>query len=81
MFADSGAELPKGVGTSTPDEVAAGVVSAIERNRAEVDVAPIALRLGTKLSELAPQLSSRLQRRLGSTEIAGQMAAGQRNKR
>ena len=69
------------MGTSTPDEVAAGVVSAIERNRAEVDVAPVALRLGTKFAQLAPQMASRLQRRLGSTDVAGQMAAGQRDKR
>ena len=81
MFADSGAELPKGVGTSTPDEVAAGVVRAIERNKAELDVAPLALRLGTKFSELSPQLASRVQRRLGSSDVARSMAAGQRDKR
>jgi uncharacterized protein len=81
MFAESGTELPKGVGTSTPDEVAAGVVKAIEHNKAELDVAPLGMRLGTKFSELAPQVASRVQRRMGSSEIAGQMSAGQRDKR
>ncbi len=46
MFADSGRALPPGVGTSTPEEVAAAIVRAIERNRGEVDVAPLALRAG-----------------------------------
>ena len=41
MFADAGVELPRGVGTRTPDDVAAGVIRAIERNRAEVEVAPL----------------------------------------
>ena len=42
MFADSGARLPPGVGTVTPEEVADAVVRAIERNRGEIDVAPAA---------------------------------------
>ncbi len=41
MFADSGVKLPPGVGTSSPEEVAAAVISAIERNRGEVAVAPL----------------------------------------
>ena len=40
MFADSGVKLPPGVGTRSPEDVARGVVDAIERNRGEVDVAP-----------------------------------------
>ena len=41
MFADSGAKPPPGIGTSTPEEVAAGVVKAIERNKVEIAVAPV----------------------------------------
>ena len=41
MFHDSKTELPKGVGTRTPDQVAAGVIRGIERNQPEVDVAPL----------------------------------------
>lgn len=81
MFAESGTELPRVVGTSTADEVAAGVVRAIERNRAELDVAPLGMRLGIKLSELAPQVASRVQRRLGASSVAEGMATGQRDKR
>ncbi|HWD85684.1 MAG TPA: SDR family NAD(P)-dependent oxidoreductase, partial [Solirubrobacteraceae bacterium] len=40
LFADSGAELPRGVGTKTPDDVAAAVITAVQRNRAEIAVAP-----------------------------------------
>ena len=54
---------------------------AIERNRAEIDVAPLPLRLGTAVAGLLPELSGRVQRRLGSLEIAESMAEGQRDKR
>ena len=50
MFADSGAPLPPGVGTEHAGDVAAAIVRAIERNRAEVDVAPLALRAGARLA-------------------------------
>ena len=46
MFAESGAKLPPGVGTKTPEDVARAVVRAIESDRAEIDVAPLALRAG-----------------------------------
>jgi uncharacterized protein len=78
MFANSGATLPPGVGTRSPEDVAGAVVSAIERNRAEVDVAPLSLRLGTAVASVAPALSSAVSRRLGSDRIAAQIVAGQR---
>jgi uncharacterized protein len=81
MFHESGTKLPKFVGTSTADEVAAAAVSAIERNRGEVDVAPIGMRVGTTLGGVAPRLSERITQRLGGDAIAKQMAAGQRSKR
>ncbi|HET9073411.1 MAG TPA: SDR family NAD(P)-dependent oxidoreductase [Solirubrobacteraceae bacterium] len=77
MFHDSGVKLPRGVGTKTPEEVADGVVRAIEQDRAEVVVAPLGLRLGTDLAGLAPQFSARMQRRLGGDRVARQMAAAQ----
>ena len=55
MFHDSGAKLPPFVGTKSPEEVAAAVVKAIERNRAEVDVAPIGLRAGAIAGGLLPE--------------------------
>jgi len=78
MFAESGVTLPPGVGTRSPQDVAAGVVSAIERNRAEVEVAPVGLRLGTAVAAVAPSLSAAVSRRLGSDRIAARIVAGQR---
>ena len=81
FFAESGVKLPRWVGTRTPEQVADGVVRGIERERAEVDVAPLSLRLGTRLSELAPVTAARVQRRLGSERIADGLADAQRDKR
>ena len=73
--------LPRWVGTRTPDQVAAAVVQGVERGRAELDVAPLGLRLGTRLAELAPVTAARVQRRLGSARIADALADAQREKR
>jgi short-subunit dehydrogenase len=81
MFADSGARLPPGVGTRTPQDVAAGVLRAVERDRAEVDVAPVPLRVGAILAGLAPDTAARLTRRLGGRALAARMAEGQAGKR
>lgn len=81
MFADAGVELPAGVGTASPEDVAQATVQAIERNRAEIDVAPLPLRVGAAFSGLAPELSARVARKLGSDEISRAMHAAQRDKR
>jgi short-subunit dehydrogenase len=81
MFHESGAKLPPGVGTKTPEDVAAATVRAVEQDRAEVDVAPIMLRAGAAFSGLAPQLAANLGRRLGAGSVAKDLAAGQRDKR
>jgi short-subunit dehydrogenase len=81
MFHESGARLPGYIGTKTPEDVANAVVSAIERDRSEVDVAPIALRIGTKLSGLAPEAVAIVQRKLGASELATQFESSQREKR
>ena len=81
MFADAGVELPRGVGTKTPEDVAEAVIRAVKRNRAEVDVAPLGLRLGAAFAGVAPQLAAAVSRRMGSDRIAAQMADGQRDKR
>jgi len=78
MFADSGATLPSGVGTRPPEAVAAAVIGAIKRNRAEVEVAPVGLRLGTAAAAVAPGVSAAVARRLGSDRIAARIVAGQR---
>lgn len=81
MFAESGARLPRGVGTRTPQDVAAAVIAAVERDRAEVDVAPLGLRLGAAFAGLAPGVAASLSRRMGGARLAQSIAAGQRKKR
>jgi short-subunit dehydrogenase len=81
MFAKSGATLPRGVGTRTPDEVAAAVVAAIERDRGEVDVAPVGLRVGALVGGVAPAVSETMQRWLGADRVAAEVARGQRDRR
>lgn len=81
MFAESGAKLPRWVSTRTPEQVGEAVARAIERESAEVDVAPLSLRIGTRVAGLAPVAAARLQRRLGSERIADELADAQRDKR
>ena len=81
MFHDSGTRLPGWVGTSSPDEVADAVCSAIESGRAEIDVAPLTIRSTVRAAESAPGVAARLIGRLGATDVSGQLARGQRDKR
>jgi short-subunit dehydrogenase len=81
MFADAGITLPRGVGTNTPDEVADAVLKGIERDRAELDVAPAALRAGAVIAGIAPELAAKVTRRLGGAEIASQFEEAQAPKR
>jgi uncharacterized protein len=81
LFADAGVELPRGVGTRSPEDVAAAVLRAIDRNRAELEVAPVGLRLGASFGSLAPQLAAAASRRMGGERVASEIAAGQRDKR
>jgi short-subunit dehydrogenase len=81
LFADSGVELPRGVGTRTPDAVANAVLRGIEEGKPEIDVAPLGLRAAALFSAVAPNLAAPVQRRLGSTAIADAIAEGQSDKR
>jgi short-subunit dehydrogenase len=81
MFHESGARLPKGVGTSTPEEVADAVLRAIEQNKGEVDVAPLGMRAGTTFAQIAPEISAKVAKRLGGDKVTEQLVAGQLDKR
>jgi uncharacterized protein len=81
MFADSGVELPRGVGSRTPNDVAQAVIAGIEKGRAEVDVAPRSLAAGARLFGFAPGVIAALNRRLGSDPLTKAIAEGQREKR
>jgi short-subunit dehydrogenase len=81
MLHESGAKLPPGVGTSTPDEVAAAVLRNIERDPGEIVVAPRALRAGAALSSLLPNVGATVSRRLGAQKVADAISSGQSGKR
>jgi uncharacterized protein len=81
IFAESGTRLPPGVGTRSPEDVARAVVKAIEHNRAEIEVAPLSLRVGTAIAAQAPELASRVSRHMGSERIASDMASASASKR
>ena len=81
FFHDAGVELPAYVRTKAPDDVARAVVEAIEKDRAEIDVAPLSMKLGTTLAGLAPDAAAAVQRRLGADQISAEFEAGQRDKR
>jgi len=70
MFADAGAKPPPGMGTSTPEQVGAATVKAIERNKVEITVAPLQQRLGAHLALVSPTISDKAQ-----SGSAGQKAA------
>lgn len=70
MFVESGMQLPKGVRTVTPQRVADAVVTAITRDRTEIVVAPIELRIGAAIGSVAPRLAAAVQRRAGAHEVA-----------
>jgi short-subunit dehydrogenase len=81
MYAETGVTLPAGVSTRTPEQVAAAVIRAIERNPAEIFVAPLSLRLGAAFASVAPAPAALASRLMGSDRIAAQMSEAQRSKR
>ncbi len=69
MFAKFGVQPPRHIGSSTPADVAAGVLRAIERGQPEVVVNSMPLRPLIALAELSPGLGDWLMRRLGAVEF------------
>ncbi|HET9185501.1 MAG TPA: SDR family NAD(P)-dependent oxidoreductase [Solirubrobacterales bacterium] len=70
MFADSGAKPPPAMGTARPEQVGAAVVSAIEKDKVEIAVAPLQQRLGAHLALVSPTIGVKSQ-----SGAAGQKAA------
>jgi short-subunit dehydrogenase len=79
MYAKTGLTLPRGVGDRSPQDVAEAVITAVQRNRAELEVAPAGLRLGAAFASVAPGPASRASRVLGSHRIATDIAERQRD--
>lgn len=75
MYAKSNVDLPPGVGTRRPQQVADAVVSAIRHDRAEVDVAPLPVRLGGAFAGHAPDLFAKATRLMGGERVAERMDA------
>lgn len=80
MFADSGADAPPLMGTGTPEQVAAAVVRAIDRDRSEITVAPLRQRALSRIALNAPELSGRMAGGI-ATRVADEIARGQADKR
>jgi short-subunit dehydrogenase len=81
MFHDSGADAPRGFGTTTPAKVASAVERAIRRNKVEITVAPRRARFVTEVGYRHPDMAASIQRRGGADEIAKGLADGQADKR
>ena len=81
MWAETGVKLPPWVALRTPGDVARAVVRGVERERPEIDVAPLPLRAAALAAAVAPVTTARLQRRLGSEQIASDVVRAQRVKR
>jgi short-subunit dehydrogenase len=81
MFADADVKLPAGVATKSPEQVAAAVIEGIEKDRAEIDVAPITLRAGGWIAGAAPAALAALNRRMGGASVAEGLADAQKEKR
>jgi short-subunit dehydrogenase len=80
MFADSGAAGHPLIGTGTPEQVGRAVVTAIERNRGEIAVAPLRQKVLGAFAVNFPELSGRMAGGL-ATRVADEIAAGQADKR
>jgi short-subunit dehydrogenase len=81
MYADSGVKLPAWIGTSTPQQVSAAVTKAITRNRGEIVVAPLPMRVSAILAGIVPELAAAVARRTGGEAVSDDFAQGQRDKR
>lgn len=79
MFADSGAKLPPGFGTRTPEQVAQAVLKAVRKDRGEVTVAPPLDRFGARLGGFAPRVAEAVQRI--APDSMAEISAGHKDKR
>jgi len=76
MFAEAGVKPPPGMGTTTPERVAAATVNAIERDKAEVVPATLQLRAMSHFALAAPGISVRAQSGSVGQKMAKAIADG-----
>jgi hypothetical protein len=81
MLAD--AHLPANPGTTgvSAATIARGVITALEKDRAEVDAAELSVRIVARLAGLAPELTARLTRRQDAVAWGDQVTEGLRHLR
>jgi short-subunit dehydrogenase len=76
MLADTGVALPRGFGTSSPEDVARAVAQAIEQDRPETTVASVGVRLLVGVGAVAPVLIGELARLAGVGRVRDAMLDG-----
>lgn len=81
MYADSGAPPIPGLGTGSPQQVAAAVVRAVEHNKVEVTVAPIQQRFLAHFALTSPGVSVKIASGNAGQKAAATVAKGQSDKR
>ena len=81
MWADGGLDLPSGIRTKSPEHVAKAVIKGIEKDKAEIDVAPLPVRFGGWLAGPAPNAVAAINRRGGGDEMADALTERQVEKR
>lgn len=78
MFASTEVSLPRGVGTSSPEDVARAVAKAIIDGKPEVEVAAMAMKLGARVGAVAPRLAGDLSHRAGAGDVRRRIIAARR---
>ena len=81
MYSDSGAPPIPGLGTGTPQQVAAAVVKAIEKNKVEITVAPPQQRMLAHFALTSPGISVKIASGDAGQKAAAVVAKGQSDKR
>ena len=81
MFAETGLEAPRVLGTTTPERVAAAVLEAIDRDRAEIVVAPASARAMAHIGLVSPGLAHLVQSGEAGQRTGDQVASRQTGKR
>ncbi|MFF3016632.1 SDR family NAD(P)-dependent oxidoreductase [Streptomyces sp. NPDC057939] len=81
MFADTGATPPSGIRTVTPRQVTDAVVRAVQRDRCEINVAPLELRLLSAIAGQFPGFAERVQARTDIDGSVHRMVEAQRSYR
>lgn len=81
MFAQTGLKAPRVLGTTTPERVVGAVLEAIQRDRAEIVVAPASARAMAHIGLVSPGLAHRVQSGEAGQRTADEVASRQTDKR